>query len=70
MTLKETGVGKYAQYFVGNEILPIPEIVEALEPRILSLVVSDIKTRRLVGLKKEAFEELLKKAGIPCQYFC
>ena len=63
-------VGKYAQYFVGNEILPIPEIVEALEPRILSLVVSDIKTRRLVGLKKEAFEELLKKAGIPCQYFC
>ena len=63
-------VGKYAQYFVGNEILPIPEIVEALEPRILSLVVSDLKTRRLVGLKKEAFEELLKKAGIPCQYFC
>ena len=22
------------------------------------------------GLKKETFEELLKKAGIPCQYFC
>ena len=38
-------VGKYAQYFVGNEILPIPEIVQALEPRILSLVVSDLKTR-------------------------
>ena len=47
-------VGKYAQYFVGNEILPIPEIVQALEPRILSLVVSDLKTRRLVGLKKRS----------------
>ena len=24
----------------------------------------------MVGLKRETFEELLKKAGIPCQYFC
>ena len=50
--------------------MPIPEIVQALEPRILLLVVSDLKTRRLMGLKKEAFEKLLKKAGIFCQYFC
>ena len=63
-------MGKYAQYFKDNEILPIPEIIEKLEPRILSLVVSDIKTRRLVGLKKEAFEDLLRKAGVPCSYFC
>ena len=63
-------VGKYAQYFKDNEILPIPEIIEKLEPRILSLVVSDIKTRRLVGLRKEAFEDLLRKAGVPCLYFC
>ena len=63
-------VEKYAKYFKGNEILPIPELVEKLTPRILSLVVSDLKTKRLVGLKKETFEELLRKAGIPCQYFC
>ena len=61
---------KYAQYFKGNEILPIPELVQELEPRILSLVISDIKTKKLVGVKKETFEELLRKAGIPCQYFC
>ena len=60
---------KYAKYFKGNEILPIPELVEKLTPRILSLVISDLKTKRLVGLKKETFEELLRKAGIPCQYF-
>ena len=35
-------VGKYAEYFKGNEILPIPEILQRLEPRIVSLVVSDI----------------------------
>ena len=63
-------VEKYAKYFKGNEILPIPELVEKLMPRILSLVVSDLKSKRLVGLKKETFEELLRKAGIPCQYFC
>ena len=63
-------VGKYAKYFNGKEILPIPEIVQQLEPRILSLVISDIKTKKLVGLKKETFEELPRKAGIPCQYFC
>ena len=63
-------VEKYAKYFKGNEILPIPELEQKLTPRILSLVVSDLKTKRLVGLKKETFEELLRKAGIPCQYFC
>ena len=41
-----------------------------MEPRILSLVISDLKTKRLVGLKKETFEEVLRKLGIPCQYFC
>ena len=63
-------MGKYTKHFKGNEILPIPEIVEKLKPRILSLVISDLKTKRLVGLNKETFEELLRKAGIPCQYFC
>ena len=63
-------VGKYANYFQGNEILPIPELLQKFEPRIISLVVTDLKSRRLVGLKKEGFEDLLRKAGVPCQYFC
>ena len=63
-------VGRFAKYFKGNEILPIPEIVDKIAPRVLSLVVSDLKTKRLVGLTKEVFDELIRKAGIPCQYFC
>ena len=62
-------VGRYAKYFKGNEILPIPEIAEKIIPRVLSLVVSNLKTKRLVGLSKDTFEELLREAGIPCQYF-
>ena len=49
-------VGKYADYFKGNEILPIPEFLQKNEPRIVSLVVTDLKSRRLVGLKKEGFK--------------
>ena len=63
-------MGRFAKYFKGNEILPIPEIAEKITPRFLSLVVSDLKTKRLVGLNKDSFEELLRKSGIPCQYFC
>ncbi len=66
---KKDRVEKYAQYFKGNRILPISELVEAVQPKTLSLIVSDIKTRRLAGLKKEKFE-ILKAAGIPARYFC
>ena len=62
-------VGRYAKYFKGNEILPIPELVEKLTPRILSLVVSDLKTKKLVGLNKDIFEELVRKAGIHANTF-
>ena len=53
-------VGEYAQYFEKYWILPIPELVEAVELKTLSFVISDLRTRRLAVLKKEAFEELLK----------
>ena len=35
-----------------------------------SFIITDLRTRRLAGLKKETFEEVLKTAGIPCRYYC
>ena len=32
--------------------------------------MTDIKTRRLAGIKKDTFADLLKAAGIPAKYFC
>ena len=61
---------KYANYFKEGEILPIPELVKEVEPKTLSFVVTDLKTKRLAGLKKETFEDLLKSANIPGKYFC
>ena len=61
---------KYAKYFQGNRILPIPELIQEVQPKIVSFVVTDIKTRRLAGIKKETFEDLLKAAGISAKYYC
>ena len=63
-------VHKYAKYFKDNEILPIPEVVEAVEPKTLFTVFTDLRTRRLIGIKKETFEDLQKTSSIPGRYFC
>ena len=63
-------VKKYALYFQGTNILSILELVVAIEPKTLSFIITDLKTRRLARIKKETFKELLKSAGILCWYFC
>ena len=45
-------VGKYVAYFQGTTILSILDLVAAVEHRTLSLIVTDLRTRRLAGLKK------------------
>ena len=59
---------KYEKYFQGNRILPIPELVQEVQPKKISFVVTELKTRRLAGIKKDCFEQLLKAAGIPAKY--
>ena len=44
---------QYAKYFIGNRILPIPELVEIVQPKTISFIVTDINTRRLAGTKKK-----------------
>ena len=65
---KRDRIEKYAEYFKQNEILPILKLVEAVKPKTLSFVVTDLRTWRLARIKKESFEELLK--DIPVRYFC
>ena len=60
---------KYEKYFQGNRILPIPELVQEVQPKIISFVVTDLKTKRLAGIKKDTFEGLLKAADIPAKYY-
>ncbi len=61
---------KYEKYFEGNRIRPIPELVNEVQPKIISFVVTDLKSRRLAGIKKDIFEGLLRAADIPAKYYC
>ena len=47
---------RYEKYFQGNRILPIPELVHEVQPKIISYVVTDLKTKRLAGIKKDTFD--------------
>ena len=46
-------VNNYAELFKDGEILTILELVEAVEPKIMSFVVTDLRNRRLAGIKKK-----------------
>ena len=59
-------MGKYALYFQGNTILPSLKSRKFWTPAFSRLSLS----RRFAELKKDAFEELMRSAGIPGQYFC
>ena len=50
-------VEKYASHFKDGEILPISKLIEAVEPKTLSFVVTDLRNKRLTGLKKGTFGE-------------
>ena len=62
-------VNKLAKYFKENEILPIPELVQAIEPKtvVCHNRLKDQETDRTQ--KKKTFEEIIKTAGIPGKYF-
>ena len=52
-TMQKIRVSKYAQYFKGNKILPMPELVETVQPKTLFFIVTDLRTRRLAGIKRD-----------------
>ena len=61
---------RYEKYFHGNRILPIPELIHEVQPKNISFVVTDLKTKRLASIKKDTFEGLRKAADIPAKYYC
>ena len=61
---------KYAKFFVGKPYFAhIRGWLRWSSRKIISFIITDLKTRRLAGIKKETFEELLKTAGIPAKVF-
>lgn len=54
-------VEKYQDYIFEIELITIPQICAETVPKIISLVVSNIKTRRLVSATRKSIEEMLNK---------
>lgn len=51
---------KFENSFKGNEFLTINEALEAVNTRTISLLTSDIKTWKLIGISRDAMEDALK----------
>ena len=60
-------VGKYAQYFEKDRILPIPELVEAVEPKNPILRHIRLDDQEIGRGKEIHIRGVLKD---PCRYFC
>lgn len=56
--------GKYEKYLQGDEFLTIPEGLGAVNAKVISLVTSDIKNRRLIRVSRDSTEESLKSIKI------
>lgn len=46
----------YKKFIAGTE-LAIPSVLEAVSHRIISLLATDVRTRRLIGISKKTMEE-------------
>lgn len=51
---------EYRDFIKGNELLTVPEALNAVTTWTISLLTSDVKTRKLIGVSGEAVEEALK----------
>lgn len=56
--------GKFDKYLQGNEFLTILEALEAVNAKIISLLTTDVKSHRLIGVSTESMEEALKSLKI------
>lgn len=54
---------KYEKYIKGHEFLIIPETFDAVNARIISLLSSDVNSRKLIGVSRETMEYCAKSLG-------
>lgn len=56
--------GNFEDSFKGNEFLTLTQSLEDINTRIVSLLTSYVKTRKLIGVRNENMEETLKTLRI------
>lgn len=54
----------YKDFILGNELLPLPSIMEAVAARTIFLLMADVKLRKFMAVSREVMEEDLKALNI------
>lgn len=49
---------KYEKHLHGNEFIKIPEVLDTVNSRIISLLNSDVKSREVIGFNRNTMEIL------------
>lgn len=69
--LKKKGLDYYnslreecGKFISSNELIAVPSVVETINTRTISLLATDLKTRKLIGVSRDVMEEFLKSLNI------
>lgn len=55
---------KYEEFIAGNELLAVPSVMEAVNTKRISLLMTDVELRKFIGVSREGMEETLKNLNI------
>lgn len=55
---------KYEEFIKGNEFLTIPEVLNAVNTQTISLLTTNMNSRKLIGVSRETTEEVLKTVNV------
>lgn len=60
---------KFKPYITWNKLLSVPSLLVGVNTKTISLLTTDVKTRRLIGGNRETMEEVLKTLKLMPKYF-
>lgn len=55
---------QYENFVSDNELIPMPSLLETVNTKIISLLTTDIKSSKLIGVSREIMEDALKSLNI------
>lgn len=47
-----------------NELLPVPSLLDEVSTKPISLLTTDVKSRKFIGVNRESMEEALKSLNV------
>lgn len=55
---------QYGKIVTENELLPVPSFLDEVNTKPISLLTTDVKSRKFIGVNRESTEEALKSLNV------